>query len=105
MPMSGRKRRNLTASPPTTVTSAISSTKRPVFVHADVMISVMSRAQWIYAFAERCAVQEIPRARDAELSFREFASAREGPLFVLHKLGGPIGSSHSSHRLGIDRLS
>jgi len=39
-----------------------------------------SRAQRIYAFAERCGVQEIPRARDAELSFREFASAREGPL-------------------------
>jgi hypothetical protein len=49
--MSGRALRNLTASPPTTVTSAISSTKRPVFVHADVMISFMSRAQWIYAFA------------------------------------------------------
>jgi hypothetical protein len=51
--MSGRALRNLTASPPTTVTSAISSTKRPVFVHADVMISFMSRAQWIYAFAHR----------------------------------------------------
>jgi hypothetical protein len=29
---------------------------------------------------KRFGVQEIPRARDAELPFREFASAREGPL-------------------------